>query len=89
VIERKISDDLSATLDYSNGGAVTGDGITTWQNLAQALKQSWATIHGDQGFRLCARVRHTLDWPRINGPAENAISTVDAFNASPGQADLT
>ena len=40
VIERKISDDLSATFDYSNGGAVTADALTTWQNLSQALGQS-------------------------------------------------
>ena len=61
VIERKISDDLSATFDYSNGGAVTADALTTWQNLAQALGQSRQQSLACQGFRLRAGVRHALD----------------------------
>ena len=69
VIERKISDDLSATFDYSNGGAVTGETLTTWQNLAQDLKQSWQQSVATRFQVTCLRPAHA-GLPLINGPAE-------------------
>ncbi len=86
VIERKISDDLSATFDYSNGGAVTGETLTTWQNLAQDLKQSWQQSIATKvsGYVPASGTRWIASYKWTSG---NALSTVDAFNASPGQVD--
>jgi hypothetical protein len=86
VIERKISDELSATFDYSNGGAVTGEGLTTWQNLAQELKQSREQSLATRvsGYVPTSGTRWIASYKWTSG---NAVSTVDAFNASPGQVD--
>jgi len=86
VIERKISDDLSATFDYSNGGAVTAEALTTWQNLAQALGQSrqHSLASKVSGYVPVSGTRWIASYKWTSG---NTLSTVDAFNASPGQAD--
>jgi len=86
VIERKISDDLSATFDYSNGGAVTAEALTTWQNLAQALGQSRQNSLASKvsGYVPVSGTRWIASYKWTSG---NTLSTVDAFNASPGQAD--
>jgi hypothetical protein len=86
VIERKISDDLSATFDYSNGGAVTADSLSTWQNLAQALAQSRQQSMATKvsGYVPASGTRWIASYKWTSG---NTLSTVDAFNASPGQAD--
>jgi len=86
VIERKIFDDLSATFDYSNGGAVTADALTTWQNLSQALGQSrqQSVATKVSGFVPASGTRWIASYKWTSG---NTLSTVDAFNASPGQAD--
>jgi len=86
VIERKISDDLSATFDYSNGGAVTAEALTTWQNLAQALGQSRQQSLASKvsGYVPASGTRWIASYKWTSG---NTLSTVDAFNASPGQAD--
>ena len=86
VIERKISDDLSATFDYSNGGAVTAEALTTWQNLAQALGQGrqHSLASKVSGYVPASGTRWIASYKWTSG---NTLSTVDAFNASPGQAD--
>ena len=40
VVQRKISDDLTATVDYSTGRAIGADSAADWQALAQALNTS-------------------------------------------------
>ena len=86
VIERKISDDLSATFDYSSGGAVTAEALTTWQNLAQALGQSrqHSVASKVSGYVPASGTRWIASYKWTSG---NTLSTVDAFNASPGQTD--
>jgi hypothetical protein len=86
VVERKISDDLSATVDYSNGGAVTADSPGTWQNLADRLGTSHqqAVAAKVSGYLPHAGTHWIASYKWTSG---NAVSVVDAFNASPGQAD--
>jgi hypothetical protein len=87
VVQRKISEDLTATVDYSTGQAISaGDTTTAWQALAQSLGVArqhsvGAKLYGvipGSGTRLIASYKWT---------SGNALSTVDAFNASPGQID--
>ena len=40
VVQRKISDDLTATVDYSTGQAIVAESAADWQALAQALSTS-------------------------------------------------
>lgn len=86
VIERKFSEDLTATMDYSSGGAITAQSLSTWQNLPQSLatarRHSVAAKFSGQvpgsGTRWIASYKWT---------GGNTLSTVDAFNTSAGQAD--
>jgi hypothetical protein len=87
VVERKISDDLTATVDYSTGQVISASDTTAaWQSLAQSLGVSrqhsvGAKLYGvipHSGTRLIASYKWT---------SGNALSAVDAFNASPGQID--
>lgn len=86
VIQRKISGDLTATFDYANGGAVTAESLLAWQNLAQALATSREHSAGGKlsGFVPVSRTRWIASYKWTSG---NALSAVDAFNASPGQTD--
>ena len=87
VMQRKISDDLTATLDYSTGQVVSAaDAAALWQALGQSLGTTRehsvstklnAVIPGS-GTRLIASYKWT---------SGHALSAVDAFNASPGQTD--
>lgn len=87
VLERKLSSDLTATLDYACGGALdlakpdveiqdAGQWITTQHREAVAAKLS-GTVN-----RTHTRWIASYRW--INGPA---LTPVDMFNASPGQSD--
>jgi hypothetical protein len=86
VVQRKISDDLTATLDYATGQAIVADAASDWQNLAQSLSTSRqqsvaAKMYGHipaTGTRWIASYKWTTG---------SALSSVDAFNASPGQTD--
>src|ERR1051326_8123339 len=87
VVQRKISEDLTATVDYSTGQAVSAaDANAAWQTLAQSFgvgrqHSVGAKLYGyipSAGTRLIASYKWT---------SGNALSTVDAFNASPGQID--
>lgn len=87
VVQRKISDDLTATVDYSNGQAVTAaDAPANWQALAQSLSTS---RQQSVGTKLYGRIPATgTRWiASYKWTSGNAISVVDSFNASPGQTD--
>lgn len=86
VVERKISDDLAATLDYSTGAAVVADASGTWQDLAQRLvtDREHSLAAKLSGYVPGAGTRWIASYKWTSG---NAVSVVDAFNASPGQAD--
>jgi Carboxypeptidase regulatory-like domain len=86
VVERKILDQLTATLDYSTGGAITADSAINWQNLAQALATVRQQSVGAKisGYFHSTGTRWIASYKWTSG---NVISPVDAFNASPGQSD--
>lgn len=86
VVERKISDDITATVDYSNGGAVTADSLNTWRDLLHALSASRQQSVGTRftGYIHSSGTRWIASYKWTSG---NALSSVDAFNASPGQTD--
>ena len=87
VVQRKFSDDLTATVDYSTGGVMTlRTPVSTWQEVASNLMADrqhsiGAKISGKlprYGTRLVASYK----WN-----SGKALSTVDEFNASAGQMD--
>jgi hypothetical protein len=86
VVQRKISDDLTATVDYSTGQAIVSDSASDWQTLAQAL--STRRQHS-VGTKLYGHIPSTgTRWiASYKWTSGNALSAVDAFNASPGQTD--
>lgn len=86
VLERKFSDDLTATMDYSIGDAVTADSPGTWQNLAQTLATSrqHSVAAKFSGYIPTAGTRWIASYKWTSG---GTLSMVDAFNASPGQTD--
>jgi hypothetical protein len=87
VLERKLLDDLTATFDYSNGGAVTAASLPgTWQNLAQSLGTSREQSVGAKiaGHVHASGTRWIASYKWTSG---NTVSVVDVFNASPGQSD--
>jgi hypothetical protein len=86
VVQRKISDDLTATVDYSTGQAIVTDSASDWQTLAQAL--STRRQHS-VGTKLYGHIPSTgTRWiASYKWTSGNALSAVDAFNASPGQTD--
>jgi hypothetical protein len=87
VLERKIIDELAATVDYATGGAVSAESMPgTWQNLAQSLV---TRRQQSLGAKLAGRIpasgtRWIASYKWTSG---NTVSVVDAFNASPGQTD--
>jgi hypothetical protein len=86
VVQRKISDDLTATVDYSTGQAIISEGPLDWQSLAQALSTS--RQHA-VGTKLYGHIPSTgTQWiASYKWTSANTLSAVDAFNASPGQTD--
>jgi hypothetical protein len=86
VVERKILDDLTATLDYSTGGAITADAPGSWQALNQSLATTRQHSLGGKvsGYLPASGTRWIASYKWSTG---NAIYPVDAFNASPGQMD--
>jgi hypothetical protein len=86
VVQRKISDDLTATVDYATGQAIVADSPTDWQSLAQALSTSRQnSVSGKVAGHIPATgTRWIASYKWTSG---SALSSVDAFNASPGQAD--
>jgi carboxypeptidase family protein len=87
VVQRKISDDLTATVDYSTGQVVSAtDTSALWQTLAQSLGTARAHSVSTKlnGYIPGSRTHWIASYKWTSG---NALSTVDAFNASPGQTD--
>jgi hypothetical protein len=86
VVERKLTEELTATIDYANEDVVTAEGPTTWQGLAQALATSrqHAVSGKVSGSVPGAGTQWIASYKWTSG---NALSPVDAFNASPGQTD--
>lgn len=86
VVQRKISDDLTATVDYSTGQVVSAQALSDWQTLARALDTSRQHSVGTKvyGYIPSAGTRWIASYKWTSG---HALSTVDAFNASPGQTD--
>jgi hypothetical protein len=86
VVARKLLDELSATLDYSTGGAIGDESTASWQNLSQALTTS---RHQSVAARFYGSVPGSgTQWSAsYKWTSGNALSPVDAFNASPGQTD--
>ncbi len=87
VLQRKFSDDLTATLDYAFGGVVdlskpdvslqqAQQYLTTQRRHAVAAKLSGTAPH--------THTRWIASYRWVNGPA---VTPVDMFNASPGQSD--
>ncbi len=87
VLERKLSSDLTATLDYAYGGVLdltkpdvelqnVQEWISTQRRNAVAAKLS-GTLPG-------SHTRWIASYRWISGPA---LTPVDMFNASPGQSD--
>jgi len=86
VVQRKISDDVTVTVDYSSGSVVTAEAPSTWQNLAQSLstRREHAVATKFAGFIPTSGTRWIASYKWTSG---NALSAVDAFNSSPGQTD--
>jgi len=86
VVQRKISDDLTATVDYSTGQAIVAESAADWQTLAQTLSTSRQHSVGAKLYGLipASGTRWIASYKWTSG---NTLSTVDAFNASPGQTD--
>jgi hypothetical protein len=86
VVEHKVLDDLTATLDYSTGGAIGDDSTASWQNLSQTLvaarQQSVAAKFSGSVPRYGTHWIASYKWT-----SGNALSPVDGFNASAGQSD--
>ena len=87
VLQRKFSDDLTATLDYAFGGVMdlskpdvslqqAQQYLTTQRRHAVAAKLSGTAPH--------THTRWIASYRWVNGPA---VTPVDMFNASPGQSD--
>ena len=87
VLERKLASDLTATLDYANGGVLelgkpnvplqdAQQWIGTQRRHALAAKLS-GTVPG-------SHTRWVASYRWVNG---SALTPVDMFNASPGQSD--
>jgi hypothetical protein len=74
-------------VDYSTGQAIVADSPTDWLSLAQSLSTSRQNSVGAKiSGRIPATGTHWITsykWTSGSG----ALSSVDAFNASPGQTD--
>ncbi len=87
VVERKILENLSATVDYSTGGAIDAQSDpSVWQNLAQSLANNRHHAVGTKfsGYLPISGTRWIASYQWTSG---SALSMVDAFNTSPGQTD--
>jgi len=86
VVQHKITEDLTATADYSTGQVVSADAPMNWQALAQGLTTSRQHSVGAKlyGYIPSSGTRWIASYKWTSG---NALSAVDAFNASPGQMD--
>ena len=87
VFQRKFSDNLTATVDYSTGGvAALRAPVNTWQDVSRALTTDRQHSVGAKfsGYIPMSHTRWITSYKWTSG---NALSPVDEFNASPGQLD--
>ena len=87
VLQRKINDDLTATLDYSTGGvAALKSTVSLWQDVAPNLTtvRRNAVAAKFSGYIPSSHTRWITSYKWTSG---SALSPVDEFNASAGQAD--
>ncbi len=87
VYQRTLTNSLTATMNYSYGGAMdlTGTAVN-WNNPASSFHQ--ATRHSVAAKLACTLPRtHTFLLGSYKWTSGRAVSPVDAFNGSPGQAD--
>lgn len=87
VLQRKFSDDLIATVDYSTGGVMTLRApVSTWQAVASSLAADRQHAIGvkvaGKISRYGTRLIASYKWN-----SGKALSAVDEFNASAGQMD--
>lgn len=87
VVQRKFSDDLKATVDYSTGGVMTlRSPVSTWQAVASSLT---ADRQHSIGAKISGRIPRygTRMVASYKWNSSKALSAVDGFNASAGQMD--
>ncbi len=87
VVQRKISEDLTATADYSTGGVVSAKTAAgSWQDLPQILTTDRQHSVGAKfsGYIPVTKTRWVTSYRWTSG---SALTPVDAFNQSPGQMD--
>lgn len=87
VLQRKLTSDLTATLDYSYGGVL--DLAEGGQNLSNAR----ASLHTVSRHAFAGKISGTIPGAKTRWitsyrwTSGEALTPVDLFNASPGQAD--
>ncbi|HLJ85587.1 MAG TPA: carboxypeptidase-like regulatory domain-containing protein [Candidatus Angelobacter sp.] len=87
VVQRKFSEDLTATVDYSTGGAVEmNNPANAWQNVSSSLAAERHHTLGAKfsGYIPISGTRWVTSYRWTSG---NTLSPVDEFNSSPGQMD--
>lgn len=87
VFQRKFSDNLTATADYSTGGVIgLGSTVSNWQDVAHAISTDRQHSLGAKfsGFIPVSHTRWIASYKWTGG---STLSPVDEFNASPGQMD--
>jgi hypothetical protein len=87
VLQRKFSQDFSATMDYSTGGVVALQSpVSTWQEVSHTLTNVRRHSVGAKfsGYIPTSGTRWVASYKWTSG---NCLSPVDEFNASPGQVD--
>lgn len=87
VLQRKFSDDLTATVDYAYGGVIDAERVNqAWEAVRSSLRnQRRHALTGKVAGRLPgAQTRWLASYKWTSG---DALTPVDMFNASAGQAD--
>ena len=87
IFQRKFSDNLTGTVDYSTGGvAALKAPVNTWQDVSRALTTERQHSLGAKfsGYIPMSHTRWITSYKWTSG---NALSPLDEFNASPGQID--
>jgi Carboxypeptidase regulatory-like domain len=86
VAQRKLTSDITGTLDYSFGGVLDLPGGSEWSSLRDSLRteRRHAVTGKISGMIPHSKTRWIASYKWTSG---QAITPVDMFNASPGQAD--
>ncbi len=87
LVQRKFSDDLTATVEYANGGVIDVDRtLAEWDAVRATLRNErrHAVTSKVAGRLPRAKTRWLASYKWTSG---EALTPVDMFNASPGQAD--